>query len=126
MKVALPSGHEADLRDQVLAGDKYAANEAIKVEVQDDGTRVLSASMTDQVKYALLTRLIVSWDIGQPVPSMVVDPVGLINSLPLDDIEALADAIEPIYNRVMGIKSGDNGEGPKVRVISGSVSPTTS
>jgi hypothetical protein len=124
VKVTLPSGHEADLRDQVLAGDKYAANEAIKVEIQDDGTRVLTASMTDQVKYALLTRMIVSWDIGQPVPSMVVDPVGLINSLPLDDIEALSDAIEPVYNRVMGIKN--NGEGPKVRVISGSVSPTTS
>jgi hypothetical protein len=124
VKVTLPSGHEADLRDQVLAGDKYAANEAIKVEIQDDGTRVLTASMTDQVKYALLTRMIVSWDIGQPVPSMVVDPVGLINSLPLDDIEALSDAIEPVYNRVMGIKN--NGEGPKVRVISGNVSPTTS
>ena len=82
MKVALPSGHEAELRDQILAGDKRAANAAIEVHMDSEGGRVVSVSMTDNVKYALLTRLIVSWDVGQPPPSMVVDPVGLLDSLP--------------------------------------------
>ena len=56
MKVALPSGHEAELRDQILAGDKRAANAAIEVHMDSEGGRVVSVSMTDNVKYALLTR----------------------------------------------------------------------
>lgn len=128
MKVALPSGHEAELRDQILAGDKRAANAAIELHMDADGGRLVSVSMTDNVKYALLTRLIVSWDVGQPVPGMVVDPVGLLDSLPLDDLDALSDAIDPLYKRIMGIKDDDggSGEGPKVRVIAGSASPTGS
>lgn len=127
MKVALPSGHEAELRDQILAGDKRAANAAIEVHMDSEGGRVVSVSMTDNVKYALLTRLIVSWDVGQPPPSMVVDPVGLLDSLPLDDLDALSDAIDPLYRRIMGIKDdGDGGESPKVKVIAGSTSPTGS
>jgi hypothetical protein len=128
VKVALPSGHEAELRDQILAGDKRAANAAIELHMDADGGRLVSVSMTDNVKYALLTRLIVSWDVGQPVPGMVVDPVGLLDSLPLDDLDALSDAIDPLYKRIMGIKDDgqDNGEGPKVRVIAGSTSPTGS
>ena len=127
MNVALPSGHKAELRDQILAGDKRAANAAIEVHMDADGGRVVSVSMTDNVKYALLTRLLVSWDVGQPVPSQVVDPVGLLDSLPLDDLDALSDAIDPLYRRIMNIKDdSDNGEGPKVKVISGTASPTTS
>jgi hypothetical protein len=128
VKVALPSGHEAELRDQILAGDKRAANAAIELHMDADGGRLVSVSMTDNVKYALLTRLIVSWDVGQPVPGMVVDPVGLLDSLPLDDLDALSDAIDPLYKRIMGIKDDnqDNGEGPKVRVIAGSTSQTGS
>ena len=114
MKVALPSGHEAELRDQILAGDKRAANAAIEVHMDSEGGRVVSVSMTDNVKYALLTRLIVSWDVGQPPPSMVVDPVGLLDSLPLDDLDALSDAIDPLYRRIMGIKDdGRQWGGPK-------------
>jgi len=128
MNVALPSGCKAELRDQILAGDKRAANAAIEVHMDADGGRVVSVSMTDNVKYALLTRLIVSWDIGQPVPSQVVDPVGLLDSLPLDDLEALDEAVDPLYRRIMGIKDGkDDGPKPKAKkVISGSASPTTS
>ena len=117
------SSGECELRDQLNGGDKRAAREAIKVTVADDGSRTLDLSMEDKVKYALLTRMIARWGVGQPVPSLVVDPYALLDSLPLDDLEALAGAVEPVYARIMGTDAGPKAE-PKV--ISGSVSSTTS
>jgi hypothetical protein len=120
------SSGECELRDQLLGGDKRAARDAINVTVTEDGTRTLALSMEDKVKYALLTRMIARWGVGQPIPSLVVDPVSLLDSLPLDDLDLLSQAIDPVYDRIMGKPQDPKAEPGTHKVIPGSVSSTTS
>lgn len=102
MIIPLSGGHEAELRDQLLGGDRYAVRQQIQVDIRDDGSRTVLASMDEDTKYALLTRMIIRWDVpGHPLPRDAVDPKFVLDSLPLEDLEALLDAIQPSYERIM-------------------------
>ena len=107
MRVDLPSGHHAELRDvdQLMAADDRVAKAAFKLTVQEDGSRELTGDLTDRVRRALLKQLIVSWDFpGLPIPRDAVDPDGVLDSLGLKDLKELRKAIEPAYNEVMEVE----------------------
>jgi hypothetical protein len=119
LRIDLTGGQWAELREQLNGGDRRAAKAAVTVTVQGDESRVFTASLEDSVMYALLRRLIIAWSLPQPLPSQAANAEDVIDMLPMDDIEALYQAVRPVYDRIMG-------GGPKPKTISGSVSTTGS
>lgn len=108
MRVELPSGHWAELRDadQLIARDARVAKAAFGLVLREDGARELTGDLTDKVKYAILKEVITGWDfVGLPLPRDAVDPDGVMGNLPLKDINALLAAIEPHFNEIMEVES---------------------
>lgn len=106
MKVELSGGFEAEIRENLTGGDRRAVNKAIVITVAEDGSRLVCADMQDSVKTALLRRLITSWTIPNlPIPAEATDedggPDGVLDGLPLEDLEALDKAVQPAYDRIM-------------------------
>lgn len=103
MIVPLSNGHEAEIRDRLQGGDFRMAREAIKFNFKDDGTRELDGGMEIRIKTALLTRLIARWDLPGLPPRLAdsVDPGQVIDMLDEEDYEALMNAVQPAYDRVM-------------------------
>ena len=98
-----------EYRDKLTVQDRIAANSAIKFtfEAAPDGNgevRKVTGGNDDRMRVALLARLITAWSFpGVPVPSQnIADPEELISSqLDLDDYDAVSDAIEPLFQRVL-------------------------
>lgn len=108
MKVPLLNGCEAEIRDRLQGGDFRQAREAIKFQFRDDGSRELDGGMELRVKTALLTRLIARWDIPGLPPRLAdaVDPVAVLDALDEEDYNALMEAVQPAYDRVMESNRG--------------------
>ena len=100
MQVTLPSGATVDLRDKVTAKDKFAVQKSLHFSL--DTQTLLQEStggLVNDMTNALLAQLITSWSFGMPIPS--VDGNSL-DELDLDDYDALAEAVEPTLQKVMG------------------------
>lgn len=108
MIIPLLNGHECELRERLQGGDFRTGREAIKFNFRDDGSRELDGGMELRVKTALLTRLIARWDIPGLPPRLAdaVDPVAVLDSLDEEDYNALMDAVQPAYDRVMESNRG--------------------
>jgi hypothetical protein len=119
VRVELHDGNHAELRDQLTGGDRRRAKAAISVTVGGDEARTFTGELEDKINYALLRGLIVSWSIPQTLPRNAASPEvadGILDDLPIEDIEALCAAVRPHYDRVLN--------GPKSPTISGSVLST--
>lgn len=95
MRIDLPDGHWAEIRavEEMKAGDLLAARRAIQVPVSTNGATTVSAGVTDDMRNALLARLITAWSYeGLPVPSL--SPASL-EELPIAAYRRLCDAVEP-------------------------------
>ena len=122
MIVPLSGAHECELRERLQGGDIRVGREAIKFNFKDDGSRELDGAMELRVKTALLRRLIVRWDIPGLPPRLddAVDPVQVLDMLDEEDYQALMEAVQPAYDKVM-----ESNRGPKTRTPS-TDTPTTS
>jgi hypothetical protein len=121
LRVELSGDHYAELREQMNGNDRRAARAAIEITINGDESRQFTAEMEDKIMTALLRRMILSWSLPQTLPRDAVSPEiagEIIGNLPVDDVDALYDAVRPFYDRVV--------QGPKKKIISGSVLPTTS
>lgn len=121
MRVELHDGNYAEIRDQLTGGDRRRAKAAIEITIGGDESRRFTAELEDRINYALLRQLIVSWSIPQTLPrnaSSIEVADQILDDLPLEDVEALAAAIKPMYDRVLN--------GPKGRTTSGKPSLTGS
>ena len=103
MIVELADGRTAELRDKLQGGDFRVAREAMKFHYAEDGSREFDGSFELKIKNALLTRLIVHWDVPGAPPRLqdAVDPVFVIDQLGEDDYMALMEAVQPAYDKVM-------------------------
>jgi hypothetical protein len=86
-RVKLPSGGWVQLRDPhtLRRGEKQRALRSIKADGGD-----ISASL-DLIN-GLLTVLIIAWSYPMPIPS---EAAGSLDLIPLEDDDALNEAIEP-------------------------------
>ncbi len=99
-----------EYRDQLGVQDRIAANSAVKFtfEPTSDGKgerRVVTGGNDERMKVALAARLITAWSFpGIPVPSQnIADPEELFQSmLGLDNWDAVAEAIDPLFQRILG------------------------
>ena len=122
MIVSLSGGHECELRERLQGGDIRLGREAIKFDFKEDGSRQLDGALELRVKTALLCRLILRWDVPGLPPRLAdaVDPVQVLDQLDEEDYQALMEAVQPAYDKVM-----ESNRGPKTRTPS-TDSPTTS
>ena len=115
MRVDLPSGHWAELRDNLLRGDVRFARKAMKITFDRDDARTVDLSFEDDVTGALLYRMIVAWDVGQTLPRNAQTlelAQGILDMLDDEDYKALAKAVRPMYLKVME-RPADDEESPK-------------
>ena len=93
MRVDLPSGHWAELRDQMLHGDVRFAKKAAKFRVSRAGDSDVDLSFEDEVTGAILYRMLVQWDVGQALPRTAQNlelALGILDMLEEDDFAAIA------------------------------------
>lgn len=108
-KVELPSGGWVEYRDKLMAGDKFAVQDAISVEFKDGANKVSVGTVNDQ-RNALLGRIITNWSFGQTpdqLKTLQAADVVIGNTMDLDDYNFLADTIEPLLNKIMGAEVKD-------------------
>lgn len=109
MKIELPSGGWVEYREKLMAGDKFAVQDAISVEFKDGVNRASLGTVNDQ-RNALLGRIITNWSFGQ-TPDQLKDlqaaDVVIGNAMDLDDYNALSDAVEPLLSKITGVAVKD-------------------
>lgn len=104
VKIELPSGGWVEYRDKLMAGDKFAVQDAITVEFKDGVNKTSLGTVNDQ-RNALLARIITNWSYGQ-TPEQLKDlqaadkVIGSV--MDLDDYNVLCEAVEPLLDKVMG------------------------
>lgn len=109
MDVTLPSGAIVTLRDKLTARDKFATQSAARLSLDTTtGMQESNGSFLNDMRNALLKQLITSWTFGWLIPSASAEDT--LGDLDIDDYDALADAVEPMMEKVMG--TGPNRRAP--------------
>lgn len=116
-----------EYRTRLAAEDRIAANSAVQFtfEPSKDGkgeVRKVTGGNDERMKVALAAQLITAWSFpGIPVPSQnVADPAELISStMDLDDWDAVAAAIDPLFQRILGAAPKPADPAPAAEVLPG-------
>jgi hypothetical protein len=104
MRIDLPSGNWVELRDKLLAIDRFAVQEVALVETGDK-SKVSFLTLQNDMRNALLGRIITSWSYDAPIPSknsFAAADVVIGNAMDLEDYAALEDAVEPFMELISG------------------------
>lgn len=108
-KLELPSGGWIEYREKLMAGDKFAVQDAVSLEFRDTGNRASLGMINDQ-RNALLGRIITNWSYGQ-TPDSLKDfqaaDVVIGNALDIDDYNALSEAVQPLLDKISGTGAAD-------------------
>jgi hypothetical protein len=104
MRVELPSGAWVECRDELTGGDKRRTQEAITFTIQDGQQQRVSAGIHNDMRVALLAGIITAWsyaeDKGWPIPASNPGGSAVLDLLPIDDYNALGEAMEPLLKKV--------------------------
>ena len=117
MRVELPStqadgsNNWVELRDTLMAGDRFAVQDSVSMEVGGEDRRSkVSLGMQNDLRNALLGRIITAWSFPVPVPSansmQAADKV-IGNAMDLRDYAALEKAVEPLMDLIAGRDAAD-------------------
>jgi hypothetical protein len=108
--VELPSGNTVEYRDQLKAMDRFAVQDAVFLEVKD-GVNRAALGFGNDIRNALLGRIIIKWSYPTPIPAQVKDitaaDVVIGETMDLDDYNALAEAVQPLVDKVSGVAGRD-------------------
>ena len=105
-RVELPSGAWVDIRDKLLAQDKFVIQSAIKVEMDaTTNVQTYSGGIQNQMRNALLQQVITAWSYeGIPIPAASPSGADILGStMDIDDYDALSDAVEPMLIKVFNV-----------------------
>ena len=111
MRVELPSKQAdgthnwVEYRDSLMAIDKFAVDEVATVVMGDGGNKVSALAMRNDMRNALLGRVISAWSFPVPVPkdnNFQAADIVICNAMNLKDYGALAKAIEPLMEEIDG------------------------
>ena len=127
MKVDLPSGGWADIRDNLKAKDKFTVQGAITVTMNTSGqiNGQVSGNTMTLMQTALLARLLNDWSLEDPLPGQhsctecvgdsalwhqhVADYIG--ETLDLDDYNKLEAITAPLLEKVMATPNLETSSG---------------
>lgn len=106
-RVDLPSGAWVEYRDKLKAGDKFAVQDAVSMETREDGSRKMALGLGNDIRNALLGRIITGWSYPDPVPAQnqfQAADVVIGNAMDIDDYLALAEAVQPLLDKVNEVR----------------------
>ena len=115
MKVELPSGGWVILRERLMSADKFAVQNAVKMELDTStGLQHAALGMINSMRNELLKLLIEQWSFeGVPVPrDHFAGSEAIGTTLDLDDYNALAQAVEPMLNKVVNTSPNPTAPSP--------------
>lgn len=100
----MPSGAWAELRDKLQAGDKFATQSGFTVEWQD-GKQLMPSGVSNTMMKNMLAAIITAWGgpgrDGIPVPAQNMAGSGVLDTLDIDDYDALSEAAEPLLRKLV-------------------------
>lgn len=123
-RVELPSlrnGSETEhnwveYREQLKASDRFAVQDAVFIDSKDGSNR-MSLGIGNDIRNALLGRIITAWSFGGPTPAQLKDVAAadtvIGDAMDLDDYNALSDAVQPLVDKVSGNKGKESKTDPK-------------
>jgi len=104
-RVELPSGGWVEYREQLKAIDRFAVQDAVFIDSKDGNNR-MSLGIGNDIRNALLGRIIIAWSFSGPTPAQLKDvaaaDVVIGEALDLDDYNALSDAVQPLLDKISG------------------------
>jgi hypothetical protein len=104
-RIDLPSGGWVEYRDKLKAVDRFAVQAVASVELGDKKNRASFLEMQNDMRNALLGRIITDWSYPAPIPSknsfQAADMV-IGETMDLEDYATLEKAIEPLMDLIAG------------------------
>lgn len=93
MRVDLPNDGWAEIKEteELTAGDLGAVHRAVRFDMDDSQRLEVHAGVQDEMRNALLSRVIKSWSLDLPVP---MGNPNLVENIPLAAYKELADAVK--------------------------------
>ena len=104
-KLDLPSGAWIEYRDQLKVKDRFAVQEVAKVDIREEGNSTSFLAMQNDMRNALLSRIITAWSYPVPIPSLnhfQAADVIIGDQMDLDDYSALEEAVQPLMDKIAG------------------------
>lgn len=105
-KVDLPSGAWVEIRTELLVRDRFIVQEAARATLDETGSSQVSyLAMQNDMRNALLGRIITAWSYQVPVPaqnSFAAADVIIGDHMDLDDYAALEREVEPLMEKISG------------------------
>jgi hypothetical protein len=105
-RIEFPSGAWIEYRDELTAADRFAVQDLVHLEYKDGYNRV-KLGFGNDVRNALLGRIITAWSYSVPTPAGAKDfaaaDVIIGNVMSLRDYNVLSVAVEPLVKEVQGI-----------------------
>lgn len=109
-RVELPSGAWVEYRDNLKASDRFAVQSVVSVELGAERNRASFLEMQNDMRNALLGRVITGWSYPVPIPSAdsfrAADMV-IGDAMDLRDYAALEKAVEPLMELIAGRNTPD-------------------
>lgn len=120
-RVELPSGGWVEYREQLKASDRFAVQDAVFIDSKGDTSR-MSLGIGNDIRNALLGRIITKWSFDGPTPDQLKDiaaaDVIIGNAMDLDDYNALSEAVQSLVDKVAGNKTKEPKADPKSASLS--------
>ena len=103
MRVELPSGAWVEIRDKLMAADRFAVQDSIVLTLTGNDRQEIGAGIQNRMRNALLGQIITAWSFpGIPVPSQNslagLDIIG--TTLDIDDYNALSEKVQDLLDKV--------------------------
>jgi hypothetical protein len=106
-KITLTKGAWVEYREELKAGDRFAAQAAASQEIIDGNVKISALGFQNSIRNALLARIITGWSYTVPVPAQndfVQDKEAYIgDTMSLKDYNLLADAVQPLVDEISGV-----------------------
>lgn len=102
-RIELTNGNWAELRDvdKLNAGDRLAVRRVNRVPVGEGAGDSIIGSWQDEMRVALLTKIILSWSYpGWPIPSITPDPETAVLQIPIEDYDVFTVKLKPYMDIV--------------------------
>jgi hypothetical protein len=102
--------HWVEFRDQLMALDKFEVDEAATVTVGDGANKVSMLAMQNDMRNALLGRIITAWSFPAPIPSangFQAADKAIGSVLSLKDYRELVKAVKPLMDDISDQEDSD-------------------
>jgi hypothetical protein len=98
-RIELPSGNWVEYRDNLMAKDKFAVQDAVILTITSNDVQEVTGAIQMRMRNALLRQVITGWSFALPIPSMN-GGADIGDTLSLDDYNVLEEAVDPLLQKV--------------------------